>query len=117
MSLLVQKLSLWEILVPTLMNDRPIKTRFHRVWDKKVIELTKGMTILHPVNGRWISPEGTLFAERMIPVRIMCTDEQMAKIVDFTAKYYKQQAIFYYRVSSEVIIKHFDQHDRPKKVS
>jgi len=38
---------MWEILVPTLhANGKPIKTRYHKVWDKKVIEITGGLTVL-----------------------------------------------------------------------
>ena len=99
--------SLWEILVPTISNDgKPYRTRFHKVWDRKVYEISGGLTILTPAKGRWISPEGTLFAERMIPVRIVASREQIDKIIDFTMKYYDQLAVMAYKVSEEVIIKH-----------
>lgn len=100
------KKELWEILVPTMFNDgRPIKTRYHRVWDRKVYEITGGLTILTPTKGKWVCPEGSLFEERMIPVRIACTREQIDKIVDMTMIYYHQLAILAYKVSDEVILK------------
>lgn len=95
-------------MVPTVMpNGKPIKTRRHRVWDAKVRKITGGLTIMPPVRGQWVSPEDQLFQERMIPVRIACTREQIDTISDMTAKFYEQLAVMYYHVSSEVVIKHY----------
>lgn len=103
------KKQLWVILVPTIHSDsgNPIKVRHHRIWDAKVREITGGLTILHPAKGQWISPDGVLFAERMIPVQIMCTEEEIERISDMTAKYYKQLAIMFYKVSDDVRIKNY----------
>lgn len=102
-------MQLWEILVPTIRADgKPIRTRFHRVWDKKVREITKGLTIMPPSKGQWVSPSGKLFTERMIPVRIACTRDQMDQIIDMTAAYYEQEAVMAFLISNEVLIKHFD---------
>ena len=74
---------MWEILVPTVMPDgKPIKTRYHKVWDTKVYAITGGLTILTPTKGKWVCPEGSLFEERMIPVRIACTRSQLDEIID-----------------------------------
>lgn len=99
---------LWEILVPTVhvSSGRPIRTRFHRVWDAKVRAISGGLTILPPAKGSWVAPDKVLFKERMIPVRIACTREQIEKIVDITLKYYEQQAVMAYRVSDIVIMKY-----------
>lgn len=100
-------MELWEILVPTQSNDlKPFRTRYHKVWDKKVYEITGGLTIHMPTKGKWVSPSGTLFSERMIPVRIACTREQIEKIIQLTLKYYDQEAVMAYRISDEVIIQH-----------
>jgi hypothetical protein len=98
---------LWEILVPTILEGKPIRTRFHRVWDAKVREISKGLTILQPAKGQWTSPDGILFTEKMIPVRISCKVSEIEQIADFSAKYYKQDAIMYYMISSYVVIKHY----------
>lgn len=99
---------LWEILVPTVRPDgRPIHLRFHRVWDAKVRTISGGLTIYAPAKGQWVSPCGQLFEERMIPVRIACTAEQMERIADMSAAYYEQQAILYYLVSEQVFIRHY----------
>lgn len=97
---------LYEILVPTIhrVTGKPIRTRFHRVWDQKVRALSGGLTILTPARGQWISPKGELFTERMIPVRIMCNRDDMEKIAAMTKTYYDQLAVMYYRVSDEVTI-------------
>lgn len=104
---------LWEIMVPTITNaGKPIKTRFHHVWDQKVYSLSRGLTILKPAVGKWISPFGKLFTERMIPVRISCTRDQINQIIDFTMIYYDQLAIMAYKVSEEVILKHRGDKDK-----
>lgn len=100
-------IEMWEILVPTVLpNGKPIRTRYHRVWDNKVYQITNGLTILNPTKGKWICPEGNLFEERMIPVRVACTREQIEAIIDMTIQYYDQKAVLAYRISDQVIIKH-----------
>lgn len=99
-------MKLYEILVPTNRNDgRPISARFHRIWDKKVMEISGGVTILSPAKGKWSSPDDELFDERMIPVRIACDENDIEKIIDFTMDYYEQLAVMAYVISDEVIIK------------
>ena len=108
---------LWEVLVPTQSNEgKPYRTRYHRVWDAKVREITGGLTILMPAKGQWISPEGKLFKERMIPVRILCSRNDMEKIVSLTIKYYDQEAVLAYKISEEYILKHRDE-KRDKKTT
>lgn len=98
----------YEILVPTVSNEgKPFRTRYHKVWDEKVRRITGGLTIIQPIKGQWISSEGELFKERMIPVRIACSQEQIDKIADITAEYYNQKAIMYYLISEEVTIKNY----------
>jgi hypothetical protein len=75
------------------------------VWDKKVREISGGLTIVSPIKGQWISPNGELFLERMIPVRIACNREQIEKIIDMTKVYYDQLMIMAYKISDEVIIR------------
>lgn len=102
-------LPLWEILVPTVHNNgKPFRTRFHKVWDEKVRAITGGLTIFKPAFGQWKSGDGEVFIERMIPVRIACTKDQIQKIADLTAKQYEQLAIMFYLVSEEVHIVSYD---------
>ena len=96
----------WEILVPcTKPNGRPNRTRFHRVWDEKVRTITGGLTVCTPTKGQWVSPGGETISERMIPVRIVCTREQIDEIVDMTLVYYDQEAVLAYKISNEVILR------------
>jgi hypothetical protein len=98
--------SLWEILVPCVRNDgRPIRARYHRVWDKTVRAISGGLTIMPPSRGQWLSPDGELFNERMIPVRFVATEEEADKIAAMTVGYYEQQSVMYYKVSSDVRFK------------
>jgi hypothetical protein len=107
----MQLMSIWEILVPTVRNDgTPIRTRFHREWDRRVRRISGGLTVLPPARGQWLSPSKQLFEERMIPVRIACTRKQIETIADMTAAYYRQQAVMFYKISDEVVIKHYGEH-------
>lgn len=100
---------MWEILVPTEKRLEPEKfytTRYHRVWDTKVREITGGLTIMTPSKGQWVSPTGELFIERMIPVRIVATEAQISTIIDLTLEYYDQLAVLCYKLSDQVILRH-----------
>lgn len=96
---------LWEILVPTVRNDgRPFRLRYHRVWDERVKAISGGLTVVTPVRGTWISQDGDEYRERMIPVRIMCSREEILEIAEMTKKYYDQLAVMVYQVSADCII-------------
>lgn len=41
-----------------------------------------------------------------MPVRIMCTREEIEKIIDMTMIYYDQLAVLAYKISEECILKH-----------
>lgn len=99
--------SMWEILVPTQLNcGKPIRTRQHREWDSRVRRISGGLTVLSPAKGQWISNDGDLYKERMIPVRIVCSREEIEKIIDITMAFYDQLAVLAYKVSDEVILRH-----------
>lgn len=94
---------MWTILVPCERNDgRPIYTRFHRVWDEKVRKITGGLTIMPPSKGQWVSPNGEVYDERMIPVMFAATEEQCDEIMKLTLDYYEQLAVLCWEVSSNV---------------
>ena len=97
--------NLYEILVPTIYGDslKPIRTRHHKQWDERVQSISGGLTILAPAKGKW-TYKGTEYPEKVIPVRIMCDDVQMMKIVNITLSHYRQKAVMYYVVSREVNI-------------
>jgi len=112
------KQELWEILVPTVKpewmpgKNRHFTTKYHRQWDAQVVAIAKGLTILEPGKGRWVSPGGELFKERMIPVRVGCTKDQIKIIMDLVAKHYGQIAVMAYKVSDEVLIQHYHQGEK-----
>ncbi len=96
---------LWEILVPTVSNEgKPFRLRYHRVWDAHVRKISGGMTILPVAKGQWLDGD-KVYAERMIPVRILATRDQMEQIVEYTMRYYHQLAVLAYKISDEVILK------------
>lgn len=92
--------------MPCMMRDKPVRTRHHRQWDQYVYRITGGLTILRPAIGKWVSPSTELVEERVIPVRIACTEEQIEKIIQFTLQHYDQEAVLYYKVTPEVYIIH-----------
>jgi hypothetical protein len=97
---------LYEILVPTMMNGHPVRTKHHKEWDKYVRGLSNGLTILKPAKGQWIDEvTDVLHEERMIPVRVGCTRLQLYKIVEFTLSHYNQIAVMAYKISDDVIIR------------
>ena len=42
----------------------------------------------------------------MIPCRIICTKEQIIKIIDFTIQHYDQEAVLAFKISDDVIMRH-----------
>ena len=113
-------IKLWEILVPTerpthlIHGKNPYFTvKHHRQWDAKVMAITGGLTIHPATKGQWEGPDEKIFRERMIPVRIACTEEQIRKIGLMTAKFYGQLVVMITLVSDYVI---FINHPNPKKL-
>lgn len=98
-------MKLFQILVPTQYGDtkKPIRTAHHKNWDAMVRKICGGLTIMTPAKGQWMFG-GELFAEKVIPVSIFCSEEQMKKIVEFSFKHYRQHAIMYYVLSSECYV-------------
>ncbi|WP_160331256.1 hypothetical protein [Burkholderia cenocepacia] len=82
------------------------RTRYHRVWDKRVRDISGGLTIMAPSKGQWVSPHGTLFTERMIPVRVIATRDEVEQIIAFTLEHYSQEAVLCYRISDEVLLRY-----------
>ena len=104
-------MNLYEILVPCQTNQgKPIRTRQHREWDSRVRRITSGLTVLAPAKGGWISSSGKLVFDRIIPVRIACTPEQIETIADMTAKFYQQEAVMFYELSTKVTIKKYPEY-------
>lgn len=100
---------LWEILVPYSDNNgTPIPIKEHRIWDAQIRQISGGLTIMGMAKGQWVSPNGKLFIEKMIPVRVMCTREQIEQIVKLTVCFYKQEAVLAYKISDEMIL-HFKE--------
>lgn len=102
----VPERQLWEILVPTIGADKGKYIKgYHKQWDAKVRAISGGLTIRPPEKGQWLHPtKGMLHAERMIPVKISCTRDQILEIVKMTIKHYDQDAVLAYKISDEVIL-------------
>lgn len=99
-------LCLYEILVPTVHpNGKPFRTRYHRVWDTNIRAISGGLTILPVTKGQWMHLD-KLYSERMIPVRVIASPDQISQIIDYTLTYYSQQAVLAYKLSSEVILRY-----------
>ena len=99
------RISLWQILIPTSTGGEEILVDHHAMWDAQVCILAGGLTILKGVKGKWNSPEENAVHEGMIPVLVCCTPEQLDAILDFTLTHYKQQEVLAFKISDEVRIK------------
>lgn len=102
----MKNIQLWEILVLASSKKKKNAYKWHKIWDEKVRQISGGLTILRPAKGQWVSPTGIVFKDRMIPVRIACSEKQLMKILDLTIKHYDEEAIFAALISEKVIIKH-----------
>jgi hypothetical protein len=99
--------NIYEILVPTRIKNRGVPIEHHYAWDDFVKNIAGGLTVYRAAKGTWMSPTGKAIKERMIPVRIACTEEQIYKISDFTAKHYAQTSIMFYLISQQAFIKYY----------
>jgi hypothetical protein len=93
---------LWEIFVPCSSKNKKFTYEHHKAWDVKVQNMVSGLTLLRPHKGKWMSPTGETFDERMIPVRIACTNKLIKQIAEMTAEHYDQECVMYYLISPEV---------------
>jgi len=101
-----KKKSLWEILVPCNWNNgTEIHINHHQEWDKKVRQISGGLTIHQVTKGQWINPkDNSIFEEPMIPVRILCTRNQILEILEITINHYKQKEVLAYEISNNYIL-------------
>lgn len=98
---------LWEVLVPKASNSSQEYTlSHHQGWDSQVRAIARGLTIFKKARGQWISPEGELFNEEMIPVRIFCSQVSLDRILDITLDHYDQKAVMAYEISTKVVLKY-----------
>lgn len=97
-------MKLFEILVPCNFGDdgKPISLKHHKNWDTYVRKVANGLTILKPVKGQWINTSNEVVEDRVIPVRIACNDSQIARIMQFTLKHYRQDTVMAYELSNRV---------------
>jgi len=98
--------SMWQIFVPvTGIDGYDIQLSHHQKWDRQVRKLAGGLTINKKARGIWQNPmTGKLFEEKMIPVLIGCSFEEMETILEFTLEHYIQEAVMCYKVSDTIVI-------------
>jgi len=96
---------LWEILVPVDYSDGSgfIPIEYHKQWDAYIRRISNGMTILRSAIGEWGDGDN-IIRERMIPVRLLATREELDKILEVTKEFYKQKVVMAYKLSSDVIM-------------
>lgn len=92
--------------MPRYILGEEVKKSHHQKWDARVRKISKGLTIFKSAKGQWISPDGELFYDSMIPVRITCSEKQIDDIIQMTIKHYKQKAVMAYEISKCVKVVH-----------
>ena len=99
---------LWEILVPVFDEKYKVEwsIQYHHEWDQHVRKIAGGLTINKRARGIWTNPTGKIFQEKVIPVRIFCSKEEIEEIVDFTIEHYEQEAVMCYMISDTIFIKY-----------
>ncbi len=97
---------MWEILVPASNRKDKFSYDHHKAWDAFVNQFSNGMTVLRGAKGEWQAPDGTICNDRMIPIRIICTEEEIRKIIRFTIEHYNQEAVLAYQLSDNIILEH-----------
>lgn len=95
---------MWEIFVPASKGDVEFPYEHHKLFDAFVKEKAGGITILRGAKGEWISPDGELYKDRIIPCRICCSRKDIMQIMKFALKHYGQKAIMAYKISDQVLI-------------
>ncbi len=103
MKVIVSKL--WEVLVPVADNNGvKFSVEHHQEWDKVVRATAGGQTIMPTAKGYWLDPEGILYSDRVIPVRIMCDEPAIRQIGELTLSHYGQLAVTAYLISDRAFI-------------
>ena len=98
-------MQLWEILIPVFDNaPRKFPLEHHWAWDREILKLAGGITILKEVKGKWAVSDQKSIDEDMLVVRIACDIDTMRKILVFTQYHYKQVDVMAYKVSDRVIM-------------
>jgi hypothetical protein len=92
--------------VPGSYGKNRFSYEHHKAWDDFVKQHVNGLTILKGAKGEWISPCGKLYVDKVIPVRIACSQEVISIIMSFTILHYDQEAVFAYEISNNVIVKY-----------
>jgi hypothetical protein len=104
---------LWQILVPAFWRDgEEVDVSTHRVWDRKVRNITGGLTINRAAKGHWVSPDGSVIVEKVIPVMFAATDMQKEIIQAMTCVFYDQEAIMCYKIGTDVKVMSRDEAQR-----
>lgn len=102
---------LWLTFVPTQKppkfmpgKKRFFSTRYHRLWDTKVMRITGGMSIWLPIKGKWVSPDGQHYNEDMIPVIVSCTADEMTLVCNTIAAHYAQLGVSRFKLSDDASV-------------
>ena len=76
----------WEIFVPST----GIPYARHLEWDREILSITKGLSLLGKVTGKWLDPNEQ---EESIRVSLVCSEAEIKHIARFTKSHFKQDAI------------------------
>jgi hypothetical protein len=104
---------MWEILVPASTENNEFSYEHHKQFDDFVKQKASGLTIMKSAKGEWISPDGRLFKDKMIPCRICCSHTNIREIMRFALEHYRQESILAYMISNHVKMLHrFDNRQK-----
>lgn len=97
----IKETRIYQILVPVCDNDGKVFPMAHHwEWDSRVQEIAGGLTLMNSVRGRYLGGS----VERMIPVNIAATYDEMQQVTAYTLDHYQQEAVLFWLVADKAMI-------------
>lgn len=94
---------LYEIMRPVKTNaGRVFPRSVHATWEKYVLDLCGGLTVMPQARGAWRDDGGRVYREPMRPVRMATTAKHARQIANYTKKVYNQKAVMCYALADRV---------------
>ena len=99
---------LYEILIPIINNrGERFSAEHHKKWNNKALKIAGKFIIMKVIKEEWINLFGKEFYKnKMIPIRISCTKNQIEKIIQITIKHYNQEVILAYIISEKALLRY-----------
>jgi len=102
----ISKKSMWEIFLPkTSSSKKTFYIKDHKECQEKIKNQFEEVEIIvyRSKNAGWCSTNGNFFSKDTFPIRIICKDNNIEKIIDMIKNHYDLSKISVYKVSDRLI--------------